>query len=75
MFAVVITLHWGSLFRFMKEHNLIADSYKRGNEEALVESVRNHQLMFKENILKSSFLNGICVRGSTRCSEEIYVEK
>jgi DNA-binding GntR family transcriptional regulator len=52
-----LSLYTGDRFvGSMKEHRLIADSYKRGDEQALIESVRNHQLMFKENILKSGFL-------------------
>lgn len=52
-----LSLYTGDRFaNSMKEHKLIGESYKNGDEEALVESVRNHQFMFKENILKSAFL-------------------
>jgi DNA-binding GntR family transcriptional regulator len=64
-----LSLYTGDRFYgSMKEHNLIADFYKGGNEEALVESVMNHQLMFKENVLKSDFYEERHVSGSTPCS-------
>ena len=52
-----LSLHSRDRFsRSIEEHHAIAEAYKRGDEERLLEVVRHHILMFKENILKSDFL-------------------
>jgi len=42
--------------RSLEEHSAIADAYKKGDEKLLERAVKNHLVMFKENILKSNFL-------------------
>lgn len=39
----------------IKEHQAIADAYKKGDEKLLEKAVKNHLTMFKENILESDF--------------------
>ncbi|MBW1773868.1 MAG: GntR family transcriptional regulator [Deltaproteobacteria bacterium] len=52
-----LSLHTRDRFsRSIEEHHAIADAYKRGDEKRLVEAVRHHILMFKENLLDSDFL-------------------
>jgi DNA-binding GntR family transcriptional regulator len=43
--------------RSLEEHLAIADAYRKGDEALLEKAVKNHLIMFKENILKSSFLS------------------
>ena len=45
------------LLRSMEEHLAIVDAYQKGDQELLEKAVRNHLVMFKENILKSDFLS------------------
>jgi len=45
------------LLRSMEEHLAIADAYHKADEGLLEKAVRNHLVMFKENILKSDFLS------------------
>lgn len=40
----------------IKEHFAIANAYKKGDEKLLVKAVKNHLIMFKENILESDFV-------------------
>lgn len=42
--------------RSIEEHRTIVGAWKSGNEEALIQSVINHIALFKENILKSEYL-------------------
>ena len=45
--------------RFMssrKEHQAIADAYKKNDKRLLEKAVKNHLSMFKENILQSNFV-------------------
>lgn len=52
-----LSLHTRDRFsRSIKEHEAIAEAYKSGDEKRLVEAVRHHILLFKENILGSEFL-------------------
>lgn len=41
----------------MEEHLAIADAYQKGDQKLLERAVKNHLVMFKENILKSDFLS------------------
>ena len=45
------------LLRSMEEHLAIADAYQKGDQKLLERAVKNHLVMFKENILKSDFLS------------------
>jgi DNA-binding GntR family transcriptional regulator len=40
----------------LEEHQAIADAYKKGDKRLLEETVKNHVMMFKENILHSDFV-------------------
>jgi DNA-binding GntR family transcriptional regulator len=52
-----LSLHSRDRFsRSIEEHTAIAEAFKKGNEKKLVEAVRHHTLMFKENLLESDFL-------------------
>jgi len=42
--------------RSIEEHRTIVGAWKSGNEEVLIQSVINHIALFKENILKSEYL-------------------
>ncbi len=42
--------------RSLEEHMAIADGYKKGNEGLLEKAVKNHLVMFKNNIVESNFL-------------------
>ena len=41
----------------MEEHLAIADAFHEADQELLERAVKNHFIMFKENILKSDFLS------------------
>jgi DNA-binding GntR family transcriptional regulator len=52
-----LSLHSRDRFtRSIEEHAAIAEAFKRGNEKQLLEAVRHHILMFKENLMQSDFL-------------------
>jgi DNA-binding GntR family transcriptional regulator len=40
----------------LEEHRAIADAYKKGDKRLLEKAVKNHVIMFKENILHSDFV-------------------
>lgn len=40
----------------IEEHLAIADAYKKGDKKLLEKAVKNHLIMFKENILESDFV-------------------
>ncbi len=40
----------------IEEHTAIAEAFKKGDEKKIVEAVRHHILMFRENLLESDFL-------------------
>jgi len=40
----------------IKEHQAIADAYKKGDKKLLEKAVKNHLAMFKDNILQSDFV-------------------
>jgi len=45
------------LLRSMEEHLAIADAYQKADQQLLEKAVKDHLVMFKENILKSDFLS------------------
>ena len=52
-----LSLHSRDRFtRSIEEHAAIAEAFKKGNEKQLLEAVRHHILMFKENLMESDFL-------------------
>lgn len=52
-----LSLHSRDRFsRSIEEHTAIAEAFKKGDEKKIVEAVRHHILMFRENLLESDFL-------------------